>query len=127
MDREQDRILVIDGEKHMVELLDLYLRKAGFQVSCAFDAEAGIREFDLFDADLVIVDDTVPGNEYLDVVRRIRAGSTVPVIILGSHGSQESRDESYAVGADDFISKPFRPRDMISVIKLALMRARLRR
>jgi DNA-binding response OmpR family regulator len=117
------RVLLIDDDVRLFELLKSYLEQNGFAVTCAADGPAGLTALStgLFDA--VLLDVMMPGMDGLEVMKRIRArGNRVPVLMLTAKGDETDRVVGLELGADDYVAKPFSPREL-----LARMRAVLRR
>ncbi|HYK90180.1 MAG TPA: response regulator [Acidobacteriota bacterium] len=121
-----ETVLVIDDEKDLIELVRYNLEKEGFRVLSALDGEAGIsiaaQEF----PDAVIVDLMLPGIDGLDVCRRLRAAERtafIPVIMLTAKASESDRIVGLELGADDYVTKPFSPRELAARVKAVLRRA----
>jgi DNA-binding response OmpR family regulator len=116
------RILVIDDDASLRELLTDYLRQEGFDVSGAEDGTAMFEWLEQNQADLLILDLMLPGDDGLTLARRLRTKSDTPIIMLSARGEDIDRIVGLEVGADDYLAKPFNPREL-----LARMRAVLRR
>jgi two-component system alkaline phosphatase synthesis response regulator PhoP len=115
-------VLVVDDEPATVEVLRTYLEDDGFQVVCATD---GLRALSLaleMQPDIVLLDIDLPKLSGLEVLRAIRAGSDVPVIMLTSRGHAVDRVTGLEVGADDYIGKPFSVREVVARVKAILRR-----
>lgn len=115
-------ILIIDDDAGLIDLLTEYLEEAGFEVSHALD---GNRAPDLIGAgqpDLVILDIMLPGKDGLEVLRDIRKTTQVPVIMLTAKGDDTDRIVGLEMGADDYLPKPFNPRELLARIKAVLRR-----
>ena len=118
------RVLLIDDDKRLHELLASYLAQNGFEVT---GAESGRRGLDLlaegvFEA--VLLDVMMPGLDGLEVVRRIRERSSIPVLMLTARGDEADRVVGLELGADDYVSKPFAPRELLARLRAVLRRAR---
>jgi two-component system KDP operon response regulator KdpE len=116
------RILVVDDEERMVRFIRLNLEHDGFQVVEAFK---GLQAIDLIRSklpDLVLLDVMLPDLDGFEVLRTIREVSTVPVIMLTAKGEEEDRIRGLELGADDYITKPFSPRELVSRVKAVLRR-----
>ncbi len=117
------RILVVDDEPQILEVLKLYLSREGFRVSAASDGEAALTAFVSQSPDLVLLDLMLPKVEGLEVFRRIRAKDSTPIIMLTAKGEELDRVLGLEMGADDYIVKPFSPREVIARVKNVLRRA----
>lgn len=116
------RILVIDDDWELCTLLEEYLEPFGFSVTSAHDGEKGFRALEEHAFDVVILDVMLPGRDGLDILRSLRAQSSVPVLMLTARGDDVDRIVGLELGADDYLPKPFNPREL-----LARLRALLRR
>ncbi len=119
-----EKILVVDDEEHIVELVELYLGKDGYEVATALDGASAIEKFGLENPDLVILDIMLPGTDGLDVLRWIMKASTVPVIMLTARESEVDKVVGLELGADDYLTKPFSPRELVARVKAVLRRSR---
>ncbi len=117
------RILVVDDEPQILEVLKLYLSRDGFRVATAADGEAALAAFEHQTPDLVLLDLMLPRGDGLEVFRRIRAKRATPVIMLTAKGDELDRVLGLEMGADDYIVKPFSPREVIARVKNVLRRA----
>jgi DNA-binding response OmpR family regulator len=118
------RVLLIDDDARLYELLDAYLTKNGVSLSHAGDGRAGLAELDGGAYDAVLLDGMMPGLDGFEVLRRIRADSTVPVLMLTARGDEADRVVGLELGADDYIPKPFSPRELLARVRAVLRRAR---
>ncbi|HPS78843.1 MAG TPA: response regulator transcription factor [Thermoanaerobaculaceae bacterium] len=116
------RVLIVDDDAALGELLGEYLEQEGYVVDTVRDGETGATRATSGACDLVVLDVVLPGLGGFDVLRRIRAVSTVPVIMLTARGDDVDRIVGLELGADDYLPKPFNPRELV-----ARMRAVLRR
>lgn len=117
------RILIVDDDPQIREVLLIALERAGYQVIAARDGAAGLR-MALRDApDLVVLDVGLPEMDGLEVCRRIRAKSEVPVLFLTARDDEVDRILGLELGADDYVTKPFSPRELVARIKAILKRA----
>ena len=117
------QILVVDDEEHIIELVDLYLGKEGYRVSSATDGPSAVEKFKSDRPDLIILDIMLPGLDGLDVLREIRKTSQVPVIMLTARESEVDKVVGLELGADDYLTKPFSPRELTARVKAVLRRA----
>ena len=116
-------ILVIDDDKNICEVIKLYLQKEGFAVSLAFDGQAGIDEFAREVPALIVLDIMMPKKDGWEVLKHIRKTSAVPVIMLTAKGETFDKVLGLELGADDYIVKPFDPKEFIARIKAVTRRA----
>jgi two-component system, OmpR family, alkaline phosphatase synthesis response regulator PhoP len=119
-----EKILVVDDEEHIIELVELYLRKEGYQVVSAQDGDAAIEKFSVEKPDLLVLDIMLPGADGLDVLRQVRKTSRVPVIMLTARESEVDKVVGLELGADDYLTKPFSARELVARVKAVLRRAK---
>ncbi|HTP01041.1 MAG TPA: response regulator transcription factor [Anaerolineales bacterium] len=118
---DRRRILVVDDEERMVRFIRMNLEHDGFQVMEAFNGKQAIDK--LRDTpDLVLLDVMMPDLDGFEVLETIREVSTVPVIMLTARGEEDDRVRGLELGADDYITKPFSPRELVSRVKAVLRR-----
>ncbi|MGH6915474.1 MAG: response regulator transcription factor, partial [Geminicoccales bacterium] len=122
-ERTMQTILVVDDEPIVREVVERYLRQDGFAVQTADDGTEALRRFAAARPDLVLLDLMLPGVDGLEVCRRIRTQSNVPVIMLTAKGDETDTIIGLGVGADDYIAKPFSPRELVARVKAVLRRA----
>jgi two-component system KDP operon response regulator KdpE len=115
-------ILVVDDDPRLLRLVRVNLEKAGFTVTTASSGAAALEQFDLEVPDAMVVDVTMPGMDGFTLTQRIREASNVPIIFLTAMGEQSQKVRGLELGADDYITKPFDPDELV-----ARMRALLRR
>ncbi|MEZ4648457.1 MAG: response regulator transcription factor [Candidatus Eisenbacteria bacterium] len=116
-------VLVIEDDARISELVAKNLDASGFRSLRAADGVQGLSLFKEHDPDLVILDLMIPGVEGLEVCRRIRAGSQVPVLMLTTRGDEADKLLGFEVGADDYLTKPFSTRELIARVRALLRRA----
>jgi len=119
-------ILVIDDEKDLIELLSYNLGKEGYDVIAANDGEAGLDVVKKHRPDLVVLDVMMPGLDGLQVCQRLRADprtGRVPIIMLTAKATETDRIVGLELGADDYVTKPFSPREVIARVKAVLRRS----
>src|SRR5581483_3090487 len=121
------RILLVDDEQSIQTLLSYPLRKEGYNVVQATDGRQALDRFDEQAFDLVVLDVMLPKIDGLEVCRRLRSRSTVPIIMLTARSEEIDKVVGLELGADDYITKPFSMREFASRIKAALRRAELSR
>jgi DNA-binding response OmpR family regulator len=117
------KILVVDDEPEIVEIVEHYLADDGYQVCHAFDGAEGVRAFDREGPDLVILDLKMPVMNGVETFREIRVRSSVPIIMLTSRSEEVDRVVGLELGADDYITKPFSPREVVARVKAVLRRS----
>jgi len=117
-----DRILVIDDDVELCSLVTEYLKPEGFQVEAVHDGKAGLNRALSGDHLLVVLDVMLPGLNGFDVLRRLRDGSRVPVLLLTARGEDVDRIVGLEIGADDYLPKPFNPRELVARIRAILRR-----
>ena len=116
------RVLLIDDDIKLYELLASYLEQNGVSVTCASDGRKGLVSLDAGVYDAVLLDVMMPGMDGLEVCRRIRAKSNIPVLMLTARGDETDRVVGLELGADDYIPKPFSPRELLARLKAVLRR-----
>ena len=121
---KQDHILVVDDDAETRSLLREYLQKNGYRVSAAADGKAMRAAMGAAHPDLVVLDLMLPGEDGLSLCRGLRARGDVPVIMLTARGEETDRIVGLEMGADDYVAKPFSPRELLARIKSVLRRAR---
>jgi two-component system OmpR family response regulator len=120
----QDHILVVDDDAETRSLLQEYLQKQGYRVTPAADGKALRRALEIGRPDLVVLDVMLPGEDGLELCRDLRTRSNLPVIMLTARGEETDRIVGLEMGADDYLGKPFNPRELLARIKSVLRRAR---
>ena len=119
------RILIVDDEERMVRFIRLNLEHDGFQVFEAFNGKQAIDKIRSNLPDLVLLDVMMPDIDGFEVLEMIRESSTVPVIMLTAKGEEEDRVHGLELGADDYITKPFSPRELVSRVRAVLRRTEM--
>ncbi|MBN1289535.1 MAG: response regulator transcription factor [Actinobacteria bacterium] len=117
------KILFIEDEQTLAEALEYTLLKEGYDVKLAFDGAEGLREFESGGADLVLLDLMLPEVDGLEVCKKIRSQSSVPILILTAKDSDIDEILGLEMGADDYVTKPFNTRKLVARIKAVLRRA----
>jgi two-component system OmpR family response regulator len=120
----QDQIVVVDDDTETRDLLQQYLQKQGYRVTTAADGTGLWRVLDKVRPDLVVLDVMLPGQDGLELCRDLRSRSNIPVIMLTARGEETDRIIGLEMGADDYLAKPFNPRELLARIKSVLRRAR---
>lgn len=117
-------ILIIEDDKKTASLVALYLEREGFQTRVAFDGHRGLEMARQHRPILVILDLMLPGIDGWEVCRQLRRTSNVPILMLTARGEEIDRVSGLTLGADDYVSKPFSPRELVARVKAILRRAR---
>ena len=120
---DRQRILVIDDDPNVSEVVATYLRREGCIVEVRADGESGLEAALGDPPDLVVLDLMLPGIDGLELCRRIQALAPVPVVMLTAKGDETDRIIGLELGADDYLSKPFSPRELVARVKAVLRRA----
>ena len=118
------KILVIDDEQNITDLVGAYLRPEGYEVHTAMDGPAGLDAARAFKPDLIVLDVMLPGMDGIELLNRLRRESDVYVILLTARSAETDKIVGLSVGADDYLTKPFSPRELVARIKAALRRLR---
>lgn len=118
------KILIVDDEKNICELVSLYLKKEGFEVDCAGDGEEAILKFEADQFDLVLLDIMLPKKDGWEVCKEIRRSSNVPIIMLSAKGETFDKVLGLELGADDYVTKPFDSKELVARIKSVIRRAK---
>ncbi len=120
--QKEEKILVVDDDVELQELLTRYLTEQGYSTSAVGDGTAMDSWLDQHHPDLIILDMMLPGEDGLSLARRIRLRSSTPIIILSARGEELDKIIGLEVGADDYLSKPFNPRELLARIRAVLRR-----
>jgi DNA-binding response OmpR family regulator len=116
-------ILVVEDERSISEVISLYLRRAGYKVNLVHDGFAAMSALAQQKPDLVILDLMLPGLDGLEITRRLRAHSDLPIIMLTARKEETDRILGLEMGADDYIVKPFSPQELVSRVRAVLRRS----
>jgi two-component system KDP operon response regulator KdpE len=119
---ERRRILVVDDEERMVRFIRMNLEHDGFQVSEAFNGRQAVQKLRDVNPDLILLDVMMPDLDGFEVLEMIREISNVPVIMLTAKGEEDDRVRGLELGADDYVTKPFSPRELVSRARAVLRR-----
>lgn len=115
-------VLVVDDEPGVLEVLGYSLRREGFEVECCASALSGMRALDARPFDLLILDIMLPDGNGFELCRRLRAGSRMPVLFLTSRDEEADRIVGLEIGGDDYVTKPFSPREVAARVRAILRR-----
>jgi len=119
------KVLVVDDEDHIVELARLYLTREGYEVEGVGDGSQALARFGQVKPDLVVLDIMLPGADGLAICKEIRKQSQVPIIMLTARDEVTDKVVGLEVGADDYLTKPFHPQELVARAKALLRRARI--
>ncbi len=120
----QDHLLIVDDDADIRDLLADYLRKNGYRITTVADGRGMWAALDKSHVDLIVLDVMLPGDDGLVLCRNLRATSAIPVIMLTARGEDMDRIVGLEMGADDYLAKPFNPRELLARIKSILRRAK---
>ncbi|MBR0278213.1 MAG: response regulator transcription factor [Clostridia bacterium] len=118
-----NKILIADDEKNIVELAKLYLEREGFSTVCAYDGEEALSVFQKESPELIILDIMMPKADGWQVCREIRKNSQVPIIMLTAKSDTFDKVLGLELGADDYMTKPFEPKELVARVKAVLRRS----
>ncbi len=116
-------VLVVDDEANIRELVSVYLQAAGFTIECAADGHAAIERFHATSPDVVVLDIMLPGMTGAEVCAKIRAESSVPIVMLTAKDSDADKVALLESGADDYVVKPFSPPELVARVRAVLRRS----
>src|SRR5216684_62485 len=120
---DKQRILLVDDERQITRVLSRGLAAKGYEIHVAADGEAALQTFSDWHPDLVITDLSMPNMNGLELCRRLRAFSEVPIIVLSVKGEERAKVEALDAGADDYVTKPFGIDELLARIRASLRRA----
>ena len=118
-----DRVLVVDDDPELRKLLSAYLTDVGYAVDLAADGEQMRRAIERAAPDVIVMDLMLPGTDGLALTREVRAASNVPILMLSARGEEIDRVVGLEVGADDYLAKPFSPRELLARLRALLRRS----
>lgn len=118
----KQKILIVDDDENIAELISLYLAKECYDTKCVHDGEEALRAFDSYEPNLILLDLMLPGIDGYQVCREIRTKSSVPVIMLSAKGEIFDKVLGLELGADDYIIKPFDTKELVARVKAVLRR-----
>ena len=124
-DSSAGRVLVVDDEATVLEMIGFNLRREGYDVAYAATGQEAIKQTATFDPNLVVLDVMLPGMDGLQVCRALRETSTVPILLLSARTDEIDRVVGLEVGADDYLTKPFAMRELIARVRAMMRRARM--
>ena len=118
----KQKILIVDDDKHIAELISLYMMKDGYETEEVYDGREAVKMAESFQPDLILLDLMLPGMDGYQVCTEIRKTSRVPIIMLTAKGETFDKVLGLELGADDFIVKPFDPKELVARVKAVLRR-----
>jgi DNA-binding response OmpR family regulator len=118
-----EKILIVDDEKKIIKIVSSYLKKEGFEIFSAEDGKNALEIFESKNLDLIILDLMLPKISGEDVCSTIRRTSDIPIIMLTAKGQENEKIEGLNIGADDYLVKPFSPRELVARVKAILRRS----
>ena len=116
-------LLLVDDEKNIIELERLYLDKEGYEIQVAYDGKSALDKMRSLKPDLIILDLMLPGVDGWEVCRRVRQESETPIIMLTARDQDVDKIVGLEIGADDYLTKPFNPRELVARVKAILRRS----
>src|SRR6478672_7482261 len=120
---DRPRVLVVDDEPQILRALRIILREAGFEVLQAATAEEALDVAALKPPAAAIIDLVLPDRDGVEVTKELRAWSSMPILVLSAVGEEDEKVRALAAGADDYVTKPFGPRELVARLEAALRRA----
>lgn len=117
------KVLVVDDEPNIVLSLEFLMQQAGFEVTTAYDGESALALVNETPPDLVLLDISLPGISGFEVLEQLRSQAAfkrLPIVMLTAHGREVEREKGLALGADDYITKPFSTRELVEKVKALL-------
>ncbi len=120
---DRQKVLIVDDDENIAELISLYLIKECYETKMVHDGESAVREFHLFEPDIVLLDLMLPGKDGYQVCREIRQNSDCPIIMLSAKGEVFDKVLGLELGADDYMIKPFDSKELVARVKAILRRS----
>ncbi len=117
------KVLIIDDDRKHSELLQAYFKRFGINLVCAYDSVEGFKQLRREEPDLLLLDIMLPGKDGFEICREVRKTSNIPIIMLTARGDIIDRVSGLELGADDYIGKPFEPRELVARVQATLRRA----
>ena len=122
MPTSRKRVLIVEDDRKTAEIVRLYLEKDGYDVACSYDGRDGLEAVRASPPDLVVLDLLLPGMSGLDVCRALRSEFDVPIIVLTALSTEQDKLDGLNLGADDYVTKPFSPRELVARVRAVLRR-----
>ena len=117
------KVLIIDDDRKHSELLQAYFKRFGINLVCALDAQEGFKKLAREEPDLLLLDVMLPGKDGFEICREVRKTSNLPIIMLTARGDIIDRVSGLELGADDYVGKPFEPRELVARVQATLRRS----
>jgi DNA-binding response OmpR family regulator len=117
------KVLLIDDDRKHSELMQAYFKRHGINLSCAYDSVEGFKKLAREEPDLLLLDVMLPGKDGFEICREVRKTSNIPIIMLTARGDVIDRVSGLELGADDYIGKPFEPRELVARVQATLRRS----
>lgn len=119
------KVLLIDDDRKHSELMQAYFKRYGINLICAYDSVQGLKKLNREQPDLLLLDIMLPGKDGFEICREVRKFSNIPIIMLTARGDVIDRVSGLELGADDYVGKPFEPRELVARVQAALRRSEL--
>lgn len=119
------KVLLIDDDRKHSELMQAYFKRYGINLSCAHDSVEGFKKLAREEPDLLLLDVMLPGKDGFEICREVRKTSNIPIIMLTARGDVIDRVSGLELGADDYIGKPFEPRELVARVQATLRRSEI--
>ena len=123
----EKKILVVDDEKPIADILQFNLKKEGYDVYCAYDGNQAVEMVEEVQPDLILLDIMLPMRDGMEVCREVRKKYEMPIIMLTAKDSEIDKVLGLELGADDYVTKPFSTRELIARVKVAISRMQLKK
>ena len=120
-----ETILVADDDEHIVELVSMYLKREGYRVEAAYDGDETLRKVNELHPSLLVLDIMMPGPDGLQICRSLRRRSNVPILLVTARSSDIDKIAGLRFGADDYVTKPFNPQELVARVEAVLRRSRV--
>jgi len=122
-DYAMTKVLLIDDDRKHSDLMQAYFKRFGINLVCAYDADEGFKKLSREGPDLLLLDVMLPGKDGFEICREVRKTSNIPIIMLTARGDVIDRVSGLELGADDYIGKPFEPRELVARVQATLRRS----
>src|SRR6056300_1235125 len=117
------KVLLIDDDRKHSDLMQAYFKRFGINLVCAYNADEGFKKLKREEPDLLLLDVMLPGKDGFEICREVRKTSNIPIIMLTARGDVIDRVSGLELGADDYIGKPFEPRELVARVQAILRRS----
>lgn len=122
MDNKLGKVLVVDDDKNISEIIGIYLMNAGYEIKKVYNGKQALSVYEEIKPDLVLLDIMLPGMDGVEVLKGIRKGNSTPIIMLTAKGDTFDKVLALELGADDYIVKPFEPKELLARVKAVMRR-----